>query len=1087
VSELGLIPVLQVPLFGRISALGLYSHPARVTDLLFILLGDYQFALLEYDTDAENVKTVAHGDLSSPMMRPSEINTVLLVTPRALLIHMSPGFLKVLPIHSKTGLVDAAFDVRMTEINVISLCVLQSENDQIQIAMLYQDAKGNKHVKTCIVKIKEKDCVEGTWHVRNVDKGASMLVSITLRGLLLVGAKSLDYLIEGEDAVSKRLAEIELFTACGVLDAQANKYLLGTDEGRLYAVQVNENSIEVEHLGTAAVAQALVYLDNGFVYVGSHYADSQLIRLQPQAEGQDSIDIVEHYTNLAPISDFCIMDTNNEGQAQLVTCSGGYHSGCLCVVRSGVGLSVTSSADIPGISKVWGISKETGMHDTLVVGFAQETLVLGLHVDAESGEHELSVTEANEEWIREEGTLLAANVPDAILQVTETTMRLLDLTTRTVVCEVTAASLQGSKFTLASHLADDVMVVMDGNRLVHIKQSSTDLKVVASVELEHDAACMDMTTINGQAYCAVCLWGEFTIRFFRVDPLQHVLAQSLQHDGVPRSMLVVRLDTVDYVLVAFGDGQLVAFVLHTSDAQLHLLDRKQVVLGTRSLELASFDVDGKRYVFVSSDRPSIIHNSSGKLVFSSVNLNEVAHMCVFRSNQSLEGLAIATKEGIVFGALTDIQRLHIRKFPLAKNEIPRRIAYSPSTNTIGVLTLETIKKPIPSLFADSLFAFDSVEQPYETRDEMASYFVLFHATTFEELHRIPFDHQEIGMSIACVNDDKDQSEVYVVGSAIVDDKEEECTEGNVRGISVQTSAGTPTAAHVEWLVDVPGAVLSVVNMKRKFAAGVNSKVYMFAWSDLNPSLHSTPAKLCHYPGMTTTLQLSARGDYIAVADLMRSVYMLLYKWPSDNSNLARGSAKLEQVSRDYKARWATTCAILDDDTVMGTDMLGNMWLSARDGDDAHRLALTGSWHLGEQVNQLRFGRLTRAATVQRDQPSELLEPTAPLIYATVSGGIGVVLDLTAAQYLALSRLEQRMESYFDAVGAFSHHTWRSYKDERQKIQATGFIDGDFVERFLELDRTQQTLLVNGDLAKHQDAIGDLGEIVSWLEDFTRMR
>lgn len=78
---------------------------------------------------------------------------------------------------------------------------------------------------------------------------------------------------------------------------------------------------------------ALLDLGGGFVFVGSHYGDSLLVRLTyaprsqeaflstpkvaamdldtQTAPDQTSIDIINTYTNLAPIVDFCVVETDS--------------------------------------------------------------------------------------------------------------------------------------------------------------------------------------------------------------------------------------------------------------------------------------------------------------------------------------------------------------------------------------------------------------------------------------------------------------------------------------------------------------------------------------------------------------------------------------------------------------------------------------------------------------------------------------------------------------------------------------------------------------------------------------------------------
>jgi DNA damage-binding protein 1 len=75
------------------------------------------------------------------------------------------------------------------------------------------------------------------------------------------------------------------------------------------------------------------------------------------SEGEMQLDILNTYTNLAPIVDFCLVETDDgKGPSHIVTCSGGKDDGTLRVVRHGVGLTELAALDMEGIQRVWTLS-----------------------------------------------------------------------------------------------------------------------------------------------------------------------------------------------------------------------------------------------------------------------------------------------------------------------------------------------------------------------------------------------------------------------------------------------------------------------------------------------------------------------------------------------------------------------------------------------------------------------------------------------------------------------------------------------------------------------------------------------------------
>lgn len=77
----------------------------------------------------------------------------------------------------------------------------------------------------------------------------------------------------------------------------------------------------LQYLGNISAPSTLSYLDSGVVFVGSNSNDSQLVRLQsrPIPPSNDCyVEVLDYFTNLGPIVDFCVMDLDRQGQCQVM-------------------------------------------------------------------------------------------------------------------------------------------------------------------------------------------------------------------------------------------------------------------------------------------------------------------------------------------------------------------------------------------------------------------------------------------------------------------------------------------------------------------------------------------------------------------------------------------------------------------------------------------------------------------------------------------------------------------------------------------------------------------------------------------------
>ena len=357
-------------------------------------------------------------------------------------------------------------------------------------------------------------------------------------------------------------------------------------------------------------------------------------------------------------------------------------------------------------------------------------------------------------------------------------------------------------------------------------------------------------------------------------------------------------------------------------------------------------------------------------------------------------------------------------------------------------------------------------------------------------------------------------EYIVVGTAYAVDGEQEPNKGRILVFEVTDkplAEGKPAAELLaaEQHAPSPGRRLTLVAEKQtrgavyslnafigKLLAGINSKVKLFAFADKGPDESELVSK-CGHNEHLLALMVESRGDFIVVADLMKSITLLVYRGVDDT---------IEEIARDYNANWMTAVGILDDDTYIGAENHLNLFTVQKNSEAAteearHMLKVVGEYHLGEFVNKMRHGSLVmqdaNAATAaggakqaqeeagQAQEPdkaeaagdaetlAQILSstPKPQMVFGTVNGVIGVVAQLKESQYKLLKRLERALAEVIQGVGGLSHAAWRSFSNDRKTVPSKGFVDGDLIEAFLDLDAAdaEQVLQrVNGKIAMQVD-------------------
>ena len=74
---------------------------------------------------------------------------------------------------------------------------------------------------------------------------------------------------------------------------------------------------------------------------------------------------------------------------------------------------------------------------------------------------------------------------------------------------------------------------------------------------------------------------------------------------------------------------------------------------------------------------------------------------------------------------------------------------------------------------------------------------------------------------------------------------------------------------------------------------------------------------------------------------------------------------------------------------------------------------------------------------------------------------GLVTQLPQDFYVFLLEVQNKLAKTIKSVGKVEHAFWRSFHTERKTEPSTGFIDGDLIESFLDLNRDKMQEVVQG--------------------------
>ena len=92
------------------------------------------------------------------------------------------------------------------------------------------------------------------------------------------------------------------------------------------------------------------------------------------------------------------------------------------------------------------------------------------------------------------------------------------------------------------------------------------------------------------------------------------------------------------------------------------------------------------------------------------------------------------------------------------------------------------------------------------------------------------------------------------------------------------------------------------------------------------------------------------------------------------------------------------------------------------------------------------------ASLDRQQRKMEVRVGSQTLFATVDGTIGSILGVDGSTFAFLATLQRAMNSVVKSVGGLNHDEYRAFRAERQVRPSRGFIDGDLIETFLDLNQ-----------------------------------
>ncbi|OLN98037.1 DNA damage-binding protein 1a [Colletotrichum chlorophyti] len=1071
-------------------------------DLLFVGTDRFQYFTARWDPGSQRLHTEQIiEDAAEPHMREAQSQDKCLVDPtgKFMAMHLWEGIMNVMRLGTRkrqlTRLDDAWHQVRLSELFMKASTFVPTETGHPTVAFLYQSRVDREDARLAIYRLMtddknttiskfdpEKDreldleikdpyariiipvnIVEDD--VKRYHKRDTSAAKAQLGGLIVVGETMLVYVDTlTKTTVESRLDSPAIFVAWA--EYNTTNYFLSDDYGNLHLLTIDTEGVvvvdmTVQTLGVTSRASCLVYMGDGMLFLGSHYGDSQLLQVNLD---EMTMTIIQTIPNIAPILDFSIMDLGNagdsevgnafsSGQARIVAGCGVHQNGSLRSIRSSVGLEdIGVLEDLQDVRGLFSLrSYGSDKVDVLVVSFITETRVF--RFDAEGGIEEVFGFKG---LTLDRPTLAASTLPNGqLLQITSSTVTLLDLESGVTLS--TWSVPEGKAIVNASTNNKWVLLSINGTSLVSLNLSENLMareQVLGSgVGGEGDQISCIHAAGDLEDIGVVGFWATGSISIVDLRTLDALHGETIKQTddsvSVPRDIALVQLHPPHLLgptlFVAMEDGQVVSF--NVARDNFSLSSRKSVTLGSKQAGLHILPRpggEGISNVFATTEHSSLIYSSEGRIIYSAATAEDVTYIAPFDSEAFPDAIFLATDLNVRIAHIDAERRTHVNPLPL--RETVRRVAYSPSLKAFGIGTIRRELINNEEIVTSSFQLVDEI-----VLGVVGKPFHLDGSTSTEMVESV--------IRAELPDSTGQPAERFIVGTSYLADPEID-ENSDVRGRVLVLGVDTDKNPYLIVSHELRGACRSLGVMGERIVAGLSKTVVVYDYAETSTTSGALQ-KLATFRPSTFPVDLDINGNMIGIADLMQSMTLVEFI-PSQDGN----KAKLIERARHFQYIWATSVCHLEGHSWLEADAQGNLMVLRRNPEaptehDRKQMEVISDFHLGEQVNKIRPLNIT---------PNEN-DPIVPKAFlATVEGSLYVFADIKSEYQSLLLQFQERLAEVVRTLGqdenepgvGLSFMSWRGFRNAKRAAEAPfRFVDGELIERFLDLDESKQEVVVQG--------------------------
>ncbi|KAJ1341726.1 hypothetical protein BSLG_003686 [Batrachochytrium salamandrivorans] len=872
-------------------------------------------------------------------------------------------------------------------------------------------------------------------------------------------------------------------------------------------------SIKIKYFDTLPVTVGLALLKSGFLFAASEFGNHYLYQIEnlgddddtqieycsidfpqgddlPDADSMPTVNFtprelrnlapVDEMESLCPLIDAKVLNLTDEDSPQIYALCGRGSRSSFRILRHGLDVSEMAVSELPGNpNAVWTVRRTASdSYDSyIVISFVNATLVLSI------GETVEEVTDTG--ILSSTATLSVAQLgDDALVQVYPHGIRYIRSDKRVSEWK----SPVNQSILCAACTQRQVVVALSNNEIVYFELDVSghlnefqDRREMSSRVLSLALAPIPAGRLRARFLAIGC--ADLTVRMLSLDPdtcLQPLSMQALS--ATPESLALI--DMADsttgvstlFLHIGLANGVLLKTCVDSASGSMS--DTRMRFLGSRAVKLFLLKIQGDMGLLALSSKPwiSFTYHSRSKLM--PLSYESLEYGSSFCSEQCPEGIVAITGNTL---RIINAEKLGsvFKQASIPLKYTPRRFIFDEASRNFvviesdhGVFCPADRTKILETRVCDDVF-FGLIlcwhypeELPVEQfghskagPGRWASCIRLVSPLHGETLHLEDLDDNEAAFCISlCIFQESPTTTHIVVGTASgVQLSPSSFTSGFLRVYKL-----APDGTSLEFLHKTPidGIPKVMCAFQGRLLVGVGALLRIY---DLGKKKMLRKCECKGFPINIVTLH--TQGNRIIIGDAQESVHYAMYR-QFDN--------RIVVFADDTISRWITATAMVDYDTIVGGDKLGNIFVNrlpasiSREIDEdttgnravfdrgylqgAPHKVLSGDVDVMRDPSRSRFllGRIINIPNKDRTSPRWSRDP----LYTTLLGSIGLLIPFISKDDVDFFQtLEMTMRSEFPPLCGRDHLSYRSFYTPVHNT-----IDGDLCEMFNQMPNDKKRMV-----------------------------